>query len=227
MSQTKITVKIEDRLLKGFEDQINKLFIKRDAYLNAMIQKEARHLANDMEGKRLTSRAKRYIAGELKRMGTTQVNIAVDKATADLLNTVVKKSNIVRDAFMNRLILLMRASSLLLNYLELPEFITGSDFDSYVEPMPTSPLKAIEAVHTDPLSYLRIACQERFQTGLYLLDLPPKLIGFTCYMEDSLVPDTKAYKQMQKNTETMLAELDNFEADVFQKDKPEGEGGKP
>jgi hypothetical protein len=204
MSQTKITVKIYEPLLRDFDRQLDKLFIKRDAFLNAMIQEEVRYLANDMEGKRLTLSAKRYIAGELKRMGTTAVNVVVDA------------SNLVRDAFMNRLIMLLRSSGALLKYLELPEFITGSEFDSCVEPMPTSPMKAMEAVHADPLFYLRVACEERHKTGLYLLDLPPKLAGFTCYMDESMVPGTKAYEQMQRDTQAMLDELSIFETDAFQ-----------
>ena len=217
MSQTKITVKIYEPLLRDFDRQIDKLFIKRDAFLNAMIQEEVRHLANDMEGKRLTTATKRYIAGELKRMGTTQVNVVVDKSTADALNAVVEASNMVRDAFMNRLIMLLRSSSQLLGYLELPEFITGSNFESYVEPMPTSPMKAMEAVHADPLFYLRVACEERFKTGLYLLDLPQKLAGFSCYLEESSVPGTQAYEQTQKEVQAMLDELVDLEADAFQK----------
>ena len=123
MSQTKITVKIYEPLLRDFDRQIDKLFIKRDAFLNAMIKEEVQHLAREMEGKRLTPSAKRHIAGELKRMGTTQVNVVVDKATADALNGIVETSNLVRDAFMNRLIMLLRSSGALLSYLELPEFI--------------------------------------------------------------------------------------------------------
>lgn len=224
MSQTKITVKIYEPLLRDFDRQIDKLFIKRDAFLNAMIQEEVQHLASDMEGKRLTPAAKRYIAGELKRLGTTQINVVVDKATADALNAVVESSNMVRDAFMNRLIMLLRSSGLLLGYLELPEFITGSNFDSYVEPMPTSPMKAMEAVHADPLFYLRVACEERFKTGLYLLDLPPKLAGFTCYMEESSVPGTIAYEEMQRKAQALLDQLMDFESDAFQ--KPETKQGE-
>lgn len=216
MSQTKITVKIYEPLLRDFDRQLDKLFIKRDAFLNAMIQKEVLHLAYDMEGNRLTLRAKRYIAGELKRMGTTPVNVVVEKSTADALNSVVDATNLVRDAFMNRLIMLLRSSGPLLKYLELPEFITGSQFDSCVEPMPTSPMKALEAVHGDPLFYLRVACEERHKTGLYLLNLPPKLVGFTCYIDESMVPGTKAYEQMQIDDQAMLDELSSLEADAFE-----------
>lgn len=216
MGQTKITVKIYEPLLKGFDLQLDKLFVKRDAFLNAMIKEEVQHLANDMEGKRLTLRTKRYISGELRRMGTKPVNVVVDKATAEALNSVVDAANLVRDAFINRLIILLRSSAPLLKYLELPEFITGSEFDSGVEPMPTSPMRALEAVHADPLFYLRVACEERHKTGLYLLDLPSKLAGFTCYMDESMVPGTKAHEQMQRDTQAMLDELSNFETGAFQ-----------
>jgi len=216
MSQTKITVKIYEPLLRDFDRQIEKLFIKRDAFLNAMLREELQHLAHDMEGKRLTPITKRYIAGELKRMGTTPVNVVVDKATADALNAIVETSNLVRDAFVNRLIMLLRSSSPLLRYLELPEYIIGSVFESYVEPMPVSPMRAMESVHADPLFYLRIACEERHRTGLYLLELSPKLVGFTCYMDESEVPGTQAYDQVQRDTQTMLDELAHLEADAFQ-----------
>lgn len=78
MGQTKITVKIYEPLLRDFDRQIDSLFLKRDAFLNHMIKGEVRHLANDMKDKQLSSRAKRYIAGELKRLGTVPVNIVVD-----------------------------------------------------------------------------------------------------------------------------------------------------
>jgi hypothetical protein len=220
MNQTKITVKIYEPLLRDFDQQINTLFIKRDAFLNAMIQEEVQHLANDMEGKRLTSKAKRYIAGRLKHLGTVPVNIVVEKSTADALNAIVEESNMVRDAFMNRLIMLLRSSSQLLSYLELPEFITGSAFDSCVEPMPTSPIKAIEVVHSDPMFYLRVACDERHKTGLYLINLPTKLAGFSCYLDDSQVPGTDAYAQSLQDTQAMLDELMSLEADVFHKSEP-------
>ncbi|MCX7144158.1 MAG: hypothetical protein NT123_24605 [Proteobacteria bacterium] len=217
MNQTKITVKIYEPLLRDFDKQIDALFIKRDAFLNSMIQGEVQHLASDLDGKRLSGKAKRYIAGELKRLGTETVNVTVDKSTADALKAIVDSTNIVRDAFINRLIMLLRSSNPLLKYLELPEFITASAFESSVDPMPTSPMKAMEAVHSDPLFYLRVAARERHGTGLYLIDLPPKLAGFACYLDESRVPGTEAYAQTQRDVQAMLDELINLEADAFQK----------
>ena len=86
-----------------------------------------------------------------------------------------------------------------------------------VEPALKATKLVMEAVHADPLFYLRVACEERHKTGLYLLDLPPKLAGFTCFMDESMVPGTKAYEQMQREAQAMLDELIDLEADAFQK----------
>jgi hypothetical protein len=224
MSQTKVTVKIFKPLLKSFERQIEALFIKRDAFLNSVIQEEIKHLARDMQGKRLSSKANRYISGELKRLDPHPVNIVVDRSTADALNAVVKETNIVRDAFFNRLIYLLRPSTDFFSYFDLPEFINGSEFESGIDPMPTSPLQAMAAVQNDPLYYLREGAEERLKTGLYLIDLPSEFVGFTCYLDDTEVPETEAYTQSQIESDKALDELQkSIEAKAFQKPKATAE----
>lgn len=213
MSQTKITVKVHKGLLAKFKQDVDRLFLKRDAFLNQMIRIETPRLLQDLAGKRLSSKAKRYVAGELKRLGTTPVNVVVDQEVADALNAVVKETNIVRDAFVNRLLWLLRASDALLMYFNLPRFITYSEFERFIpEAMPTAPLSAMRAVQADPLHYLRVGCEERHDTGLYLLDLPNKFTGFACWLDDALVPGTDAYIDADK----LLEELSAMEADAFQ-----------
>ena len=214
MGETKITVKIFSPLLKAFDDQVGRLYLKRDAFLNHIIKQEVPHLAEDMDGRRLSANARRYVSGQLKRMGTTTVNIVVDKETADSLNDVIRRANMVRDAFLNRLIVFLRSSNALLKYLELPAMIVRSEFESLYEEMPTSPLAAIETVFGDPLYYLRLAADERFKTGLYLLDLPPKLIGFSCFLEDAQVPGTKDHAARSRMVEEMMKELEALESDT-------------
>ncbi len=223
MSTTKITVKLYAPLLAAFDRDIEALFLKRDAFLNSMIKGEVQHLAADLGDKKLSAKAKRYIAGELKRLGTTTVNIVVEKSTAEALNAVVDKTNMVRDAFLNRLIMFLRSSREILRYLDLPENVGLFAFQSSVEPMPTSPMRAIEAVHSDPFYYLRVACEERFDTGLYLLQLH-KLPGFACYLDDSQVPGTAAFAREQRDQQALLDELTRFEMDVFQKPDVSTEG---
>ncbi len=215
MTLTKLTLKIYSPLLANFEKQLATLHIKRDAFLESMIRAEVPNLAGELTGKRLSSKARRYIAGELKRLGTTQINVQVEKSTADLLHKLVEQTNIVRDAFVNRLIMFLRGSKQLLDYLDLPQAITYSEFEQYVEPMPTSALRAIETVHADPLYYLRAAVEERQETGIYLLELPVKFAGFACYIEDSEVPGTPEYEQAQRKADEMLALLDTVETEAF------------
>jgi hypothetical protein len=216
MDTTKISVSICTSLLRSFDKDVRGSYLKRDAFLNHILKMEAPHLASDLNGKRLSSQGRRHIAGALKRMGTTQVNIVVDKSTAEALNAVVVETGIVRDAFVNRLLMLLRSSAVMINSLELPHFITGSEFESCIEPMPTSPMQAIAAILGDPFYYLRIAVEERFSTGLYLLDLPPQLTGFSCYLPDSHVPGTADYKQSMKELDDFLTlELDSLETRAF------------
>lgn len=220
MEQTKITVRIYTSLLRSFDKDIQSSFFKRDAFLNHILKNETAHLAEDLNGKRLSSKGRRYISGELKRLDTTPVNLVVEKATAEALNAVVEEANIVRDAFVNRVLLYLRSSSALLRYLDLPEFITGSEFENYVEPMPTSPMRAIEAILGDPFYYLRTAVEERLGTGLYTLDLPPKIVGFSCLLNDVSIPGTAEYEEMMKGIDELLAiELDELENEAFQTPK--------
>ena len=132
-----------------------------------------------------------------------KVNLQIEQSTANELNRVVEASNMVRDAFINRLIMFLRSSTTLLKALELPEFITRREFDSSVPDMPTSPLRAIETVHDDPLFYIRTAIEERHKTDLYLTNLPKDLIGFSCYLDDADVPGTSAYQKTQEQFEML------------------------
>lgn len=207
---TKITVKIVERLYVDFDRQADSLYLKRDAFLDHMIATELSYITQDMSGKRLSPAARRYISGELKRMGTRKVNVQIRKKTAEDLNKVVESTNIVRDAFINRLIFFLRSRAGLLEHLDLPYGITGSAFQAHVEAMPTSPLGAVEAIYADPLYYLRIAIEERHDTGLYLVDLGDKLNGFSCYLDDAQVPGTPEHAAAARMGDQMLDELANL-----------------
>lgn len=201
---TKITVKVPTSLLRRFKRQIDGLNLKRDAFLVSMIGGELPYLEKDMDGRRLTSAARRHIAGSLKRMGTSTINVVAPESIAASLTKATKRHNLVRDAFVSRLIALLRSEKSLLDLLDLPERIERPQFRSSVDAMPTSPLKAMEEVKADPLFYLRVAMEERHGTGLYLADLPPRLHGLACYLDDGQVPGTVAYKARQGEEEQLL-----------------------
>lgn len=211
MEKTKITVKIYEPLLRSFDSQLAGLCIKRDAFVNKMLRIETVELARELKGKRLSSAARRYIAGELKRLGTVPVNIVVDKAVATELNAVVQEANIVRDAFINRLIIFLRSNSKVLKALKLPEGVDQSEFNESIEAMPTSPLRAMEAAQQDPLGYLRLACEERHNSGLYLLRMSPSMDGVACYLDDTEVPGSEAAMEMEAALKDLEAALNDFE----------------
>ncbi|WP_028452524.1 hypothetical protein [Chitinilyticum aquatile] len=215
MNQTKITVKIYEPLLKSFDEQLNKLCIKRDAFLNNMIKQETPYLARELKGCRLSSNARRYISGSLKRLGTKQVNIVVDKETAEALNAVVDAENIVRDAFINRMIIFLRSADAFLGYFDLPKSIKSSEIGCGYDPMPVSPMQAMEAVFRDPFYYLRGAVEEMYGCGLYSLEMPEKFVGFACYLSDDKVPGTKDYNELQGLFESMVDALDFAEKEAF------------
>ena len=210
MEQTKITMKISKPLLQKFNQQIDSVFIKRDALLNHILKTEVDHLAEELQGLVLSSKARRYISGELKRLDTKTINVTVDKAVATKLNSVVKQCNLVRDAFANRLFMYMLSSDRLLEWLELPlDVSTIHSKSEYMDgEIPTSPLRAVEFIFSDPFFYLRLAAKERLDSGIYLLDLPDSFVGLTCYMEDKYIPGTIEYEKHQEELAIMWDKLE-------------------
>jgi hypothetical protein len=205
---TKITAKIQEGLLERFDQDMRGCFLKRDAFLNQVIGSEIAHLREDLQGKRLTPIARTYISGKLKRMGTRPVNIVVDKQVAADLNAAVEAHNLVRDAFINYLLVCLRSTPRFLKYFELPSHYTGSHFDAALEPTEVSPLRAIASTMCDPFYYLREAVRERHGTGLYALPMPEEFHGVSCYLPDDEVPGSEANKVLVRETDALLAALD-------------------
>jgi hypothetical protein len=213
---TKITVNLFAPMYRSFDRQLSDALLRRDAFIDRMIATEIPHLREDLTGKALSRKANRHISQSLKGMGTellAKTCISIRPSTAKALHEAVNDHNLVRDAFINRLIALLRSSDDLLGLLDLPTRITSSRRDG-TEDMPTSPLKAIDEIQSDPLFYLRHACQHRHECGLYDLELPPHLHGLSCYLPDEVVPGTAEYaKKVQRDMSTYvsLADLGDFE----------------
>ena len=203
MSLTKITAKIHKPMWDAFKKQTEGLFLKRDAFFDYIINTETRYLAQELAGKQQSFKANRYIAGMLKKADAHQVSISVKRETSVALQKVVDETNMVRDAFINRLIMLLRGSKWLLNHLDVPKELDMRHF-SGAELMPSSPMQAMEAVRDDPLFYLRTRLESDGGSGLYLFPLPTKLHGFSCYLDDEDVPNTIANKKKTAEVESWL-----------------------
>lgn len=216
---TKITAKLYAPMYADFDRQLSDALLRRDAFLDRMISQEIPQLREDLRDKRLSPEANRFISGELKRLGGNdagplrQVSISVRHETAQELRAVVEEHNLVRDAFLNRLIAFLRSSDKFLGALKLPKRVHWGRSDG-TEDMPTSPMRVIDETLGDPFYYLRAACEERHGCGLHLLEFPPQLLGLYCYLEDDRVPGTPSYLEREETNRRLLADLDDLEASL-------------
>lgn len=198
MTKTAISFKVPEKLWDDFRKQTDQLFISRAPFLNYMVLREVRNLAEELAGLKLSLRAKRHISGKLKGLTTTSVNIEVEPATAEALRAVIRDHNLVRDAFMCRLIIFLRSTDALLEHLEVPRLAKSNWLDVDSDYMPASPLRTMEAVRDDPLFFIRNHLQASSQCGIYRVPLPPSLDWAACYLNDENVPGTSAKRKHEK-----------------------------
>lgn len=198
MSKTPVSFRVPTKLWEGFTNQANALFLNRGPFLDHMLSIELPHLQEDLKGLALSLRAKRSISGALKKEVplSPNVNFEVHAETADLLRAVVKEHNLVRDAFFCRLLVFLRGSDTLLEYLEVPRYASDRGLNVLLEEMPTSPMKALEAVRDNPLYYLREHVRHVHGCGLYRVVLPVPTLH--CYLEDEHVSGTRANARLTK-----------------------------
>lgn len=219
---TKLTARFYAPMYADFDRQMADALLRRDAFLDRVIANEIQNVRADLQGLKLSPKANHYIAGRLKAMGSKdapplkQVSIAVRPSTADALRTLTEEHNLVRDALINWIVVLLRSSDKLLDWLELPKRVNRWTAGG-TEDMPTSPIRAIEETQWDPFYYLRSACLERHGCGLYALPLPAQLHGMACYLPDDQVPRTTAFearvaKEAEENV--LLLGLDDFESNL-------------
>lgn len=193
-----ISFRVPSRLWNSFKDQTDNLFLARAPFLDHVLSVELPHLADDLAGKKLNTRTKRYIANQLTKNDPTSVTIDVRAETARKLREVVGEHNIVRDAFVCRLLIFLRAHNALLKHLEVSYYANNWGIRGYLEEMPASPLKAMEAVRDDPLFYIREHLLERHNLHIYTVELWPEVDWSACYLPAERVPGTGAYNKLQK-----------------------------
>lgn len=230
-TKQKISFKSSEVLLKLFNEKLLSIPISKDLFLNNLIRTECEYLASDLQGKRLSDEGKGIIAEHLKMMrnGTKQVSVVVDTEVATRLNEIVAKHNIVRDSFLNRILYFLLLTEPLRMLLQLPAEIDPISHHKIseevcggllFETIPISPIEWLAQVLADPFRYLRevrvnaIAAQgggreeQEEAEKLYLIPMPEKLLGFTCYAEDSSLPGTNLYKEIWE--EELNKEMKDF-----------------
>ena len=193
---TKISVGVITTLFHDWQAQLEDCFMKRDAFLEHVLRCELEHLRADLAGKRNSDQAKAYISQALRRLGGARTlaikprSFKISKGTADALRAIEHEHNLVRDALVNRLIVLMRGRRGLLRALDLPQTVSWtSDSGSALH---VGPLPNLLEMVSDPLYNLRAECHRVHGCGLHALDLPAELVGLSLYLDDEDVPGTDA-----------------------------------
>jgi hypothetical protein len=212
MPKTAISFNVPPKLWEAFKKQTDELFLSRAPFLDYMVRRELRYLRSDLKGLKLSLRAKRHIAGAMKKQGPVSVNVEVKPGTAEALREATHEHNLVRDAFMSRLIIFLRSTDAFLKLIEVPRVATSRGTGGSLEEMPSSPLGAMEAVRDDPLFYIRAHVQSGYELGIYRLPLPRRLDWAACYLADEDIESTAAYRRQQKLDNAMLALLDETPA---------------
>lgn len=214
---TKMTFKVHTRLWASFLTQVAGLPVSRDRFLSQVIGRETPRLSDAMGGRRLSSKASGHVSASLQRWGCTTVNITVDKSVASALQAVVKETNMVRDAFFNRMLIFLRSTDAILKALDLPkeeDRTVGREYGPLNKP--TSPMATLQQTFDDPLWYLQMASEERHGLSLYLIDFPgSNSYGLACWLDDTEVPNTRAYRKHRKELAEMFSYLDDFESELL------------
>ena len=205
MPKSAISFRIPSRLWGAFKAQTDDLFLSRAPFLDYVVRQEIANLRVELEGLKQSTRAKRHIAGALKRQDLTSVNIEVRPETAEALRDATAAHNMGRDAFISRLVIFLRSTDALLKYLDVPRTVQHRGIGASLEDMPTSPLGAMGAVRDDPLFSVRAHVEDIHGCGIYRAPLPPSADWAACYLPDELVPNTPANRRRLREEAEFLA----------------------
>ena len=104
----KTLFKINPLLLQRLRDRLDSIGMVRDKFLDRILAHEAGMLDEEIEQPN-SLEARKYIAEGLEWLSLKPVNLALSAGTISRVNEVCTAKNIPRDAFVNRVILLLVA----------------------------------------------------------------------------------------------------------------------
>jgi hypothetical protein len=222
----KITVQMWRPLIEKLNKDCTEACLNRDAYLDRVLAHEAKMLVSEAGKRRNSDDAASFVKrcfAELKDHRLVSFNLATD--TVDQIQAACDGVNVWRDVFMNRVIYLLAVKSSVLEHawdFEIEDWrheIFDEGYD--IQALLLGPrLTAIrQFINDDPFLGLRVALREAYpdtEGHLHMQPLgrpsgeTPKqrgLVGFSTYLEDSMVPGTAENKESQKWADELLATL--------------------
>lgn len=104
----KISVKIWQPVLEAFEQKLDALCLRRDAYLNKVLAKELPHVDEEVAIAN-SPEAEQFILERLDALERKPVSLTLNPELIAQLNEICQRRRIPRDAFFNRLFLVLAA----------------------------------------------------------------------------------------------------------------------
>lgn len=103
----KISTKVWEPILNKLDKKLDAACLKRDAYLSKVLTVELAHLDSELVFPN-SPEAHKFVSDRLERLKPRKaVSLSLDEDVVNRLNDVCGKKNVVRDAFLNRLLLIL------------------------------------------------------------------------------------------------------------------------
>lgn len=112
----KITTRIWHTAFDRFEKRMDEQCLRRDLFLNRVMAIELEHLAKEVSIPN-SEAAEAFVTDRLKQLDRKMISLAIRSDLADRLDAICSEKRIVRDAFLNRLILMLAAPPSLIDRL--------------------------------------------------------------------------------------------------------------
>ncbi len=117
----KISVKIWKPIIKKLDEKLDAACLRRDAYLTKLLAVELDHLDDEVSIPN-TQASYDFVFSQLDAFDRKLVSLALPQELTTRLNEICSRKRIVRDAFFNRLFLLLAAAPPVLDRLLFEDF---------------------------------------------------------------------------------------------------------
>lgn len=121
ITPTKITIKVWKPVVTKLEARMNEACLRRDLYLARLLASEVQHLDTEVAVAN-SQAAYDHVFERLESLERKSMSLALPPDLVERINNVCKRKRIVRDAFFNRLFLLLAATPKGLDSILFPTY---------------------------------------------------------------------------------------------------------
>ena len=196
--KAKIMVQVWEPIAQGLDRRLRALHIRRDAFLNDLLEHEVEELEKEM-GFRNEDEVRRYLDAAIAGLpNRRKLTLTISEEVIQRLDQVLKEKNVPRDSFINRILFFLLAKP---SHLE----IFGLNFNRRIDSEIT-PLADAGGSLYDPFFNIRSSNDGLFYTIPCFPDSPlgkkwPNLFGLNCAVEEQ-------FWKIMRGEIDILADLD-------------------